>query len=332
MAYVPPPPPKRQAIRSIPNDETGIEIIFQDADAMDPALNKPPNEEGRHLRHEVLPTHIHFIVRLKTVTVDGPTPAAMRSKVQTVKTFSQMESLTIARYSLRLNDVIGLRKLPDKAIWRLMAYGQKPDFVEDPDGSVEVVPTFVVHVPSHLNPGYQDRQIEFNPRSGSWLHHPHDHTLNTADGSITRPRVIVPLHLARDHPAKGHSTRHPGPHPRPPPHLSPREKGPREQVASVESAESHVAFITEAASSDAFHHRSWTDGWLPFSMHDQTARQAAVSAARRQASSGTEGWRTLFRKERQAEGEPKLVVDHRLIHEAEDELLGTTALKTAMSY
>ena len=76
--------------------------------------------------------------------------------------------------------------------------------------------------------------------------------------------------------------------------------------------------------------REWTDGWLPFPLHDESVHQSAVIAARRTMSAHDEegeegGWRKLLRKENGYSGDSTLRVDKRLLleHGRELELSGT---------
>ena len=122
----------------------------------------------------------------------------------------------VGRYTLCLNDVIGLRYHPDMAIWRMVEARNLGGRRADGAGSgaaatavvataassseagpapspenhggwrrgssasaleSDVVPTLIIHVPSHLNPGYQDATVEFCPKTMSWYmprpHSPH---------------------------------------------------------------------------------------------------------------------------------------------------------------
>ena len=113
--------------------------------------------------------------------------ALVRVPVAQVETHSETGTLTVARKTLRLSEVIGLQSHPGKWL-----------------RGEEVAPTLVIHVPSSLNAGYMNARVEFGPKTMSWLHRP-----SAAGVRGGRPRVIVPLHLERDHPARAHSTRKP---------------------------------------------------------------------------------------------------------------------------
>jgi hypothetical protein len=77
LAPPPPKPPPAKRVRAMLADETGVEILFRDMDAMNPALNTPPNESVRRKRDATLPTHLHFIVAVKTWRMGTTLPAAI---------------------------------------------------------------------------------------------------------------------------------------------------------------------------------------------------------------------------------------------------------------
>ena len=260
------------------NDDTGVEIVFQDANASDPALNRPPaGGEATYMRQQVIPQRLHFIIHVKTWSMGTVLPTEVRDKVLTVKTRSEMDSLYIGRHTLRLNDVIGLHTHPDKAIWSLTTDVKRRHSLDSLDASADVLPaaadpneqaererrmleyqvrqrailpTLVVHVPSNLNPGYQDAMIEFGPKTMSWLHRP----VEAADSTDARPRVIVPLHLKRDHPALAH-------------HSKRKPEVPRAQTARQPSASAAVRKSSKV----------WSEGWLPFPYHNSSSREKAGS-------------------------------------------------------
>ena len=204
------------------------------------------------MRDTAIPSHLNFIVHVKHWRMGTSLPAEHRDKVQTIQTQSEQGSLRIGRYNLRLNHVIGLQRHPDATIWRLAASSlaaSGPDAAVDGgqlrafasgNRQIQRMPTLVVHVPSSLNPGYQDASIEFGPATMSWLHKP-----VPAAPSVERARVVVPLHLARDHPARGFSKRRP----------------------IIPSRVPAVA--AERWGRRSLRGSKWTDGWLPFPLHNR---------------------------------------------------------------
>ena len=313
-----PKPPPKPRMRKLPNDDTGVEIIFQDASAMDPGSNTQPHDANRTYRSAAIPPNLSFIVHLKTWRMATSLSADVRSKVQVITTLHELDSLTVARYSLRLNDVIGLRTHPVSAVVRKLTAGRSGSY-PGANHATEVLPTLVVHVPSQLNPGYLDAMIEFSPKTASSQHRPQD---KPEDREAARPRIIVPLHLARDHPAKVLSVRNPGPKKL----LARLAQMPARGTENEDSPRRTDGIPIEqraagaAAELDTARARSWTQGWLPFPLHDQSVEQSAA-AAQRQArmlkdQDGVRGgWRRFLRKDNGEGGEPVSSVDERPILE-----------------
>ena len=244
-------------------------------------MNTPPaGGEATYTRQQVIPQRLHFIIHVKTWSMGTVLPAEVRDKVLTIKTWSETGSLYVGRHTLRLHDVIGLHTHPDKAIWSLTTHAKRRHSLDSADACADalpnesadpiehaererrmleyqtqqraILPTLVVHVPSNLNPGYQDAMIEFGPKTMSWLH---KCPVRAADGGAdTRPRVVVPLHLKRDHPA-----------------LAQRSKRKPEVPRGLQAAR-------QLSASEAVRKSSkWSEGWLPFPYHNSSSREKAGS-------------------------------------------------------
>lgn len=143
-----------------------------------------------------LPEEIHFFIKVKSWRTLVAQPIAMRAKVHSVRCKPQSgtgsttagRASTMARVTLYPEDIIGHCLHADRSMtpFHLGGPGAVP-------GRAAVLPTFVVHVSSRLNPGFVDTSIAFAPNTTSWLFRP--------DGS-TRPRwnerpcVVVPMHRA----------------------------------------------------------------------------------------------------------------------------------------
>ena len=318
-AAKPPPLPPKPRIRKIPNDDTGVEILFQDANASDPGSNGAPKHASRTYRSAAIPQFIKFVIHVKTWSMGATLPPEVRAKVQAVKTCNELDSLTVGRHALRLHDVIGLMAHPNKSALSNLTAGFSGAY---PDGAQasQVMPTLVVHVPSALNPGYLDSTIEFGPKSMSALHRPQD---KPEDARAARPRVIVPLHLSRDHPAKAHSTRNPGPKKLLERIYNMPSRGAdfnKRDPMPIEKRIANAANGVEGA-------RPWSHGWLPFAQHAESATQAAAIAGRRGgetlAADGVKGgWRRFLRKDNGEGGKPSLSVDARRVHEPTGEIGG----------
>ena len=152
-----------------------VEITFRDMD-LATAKNAPPK---RHVVHQPVNTsgvaqRIRFIVHLQSH--DFATPLALTSSDQTetrkgafmhsAMIYHEDGSLVVARQRVNLEDVIGVRLHPDKHALMQRAFSRvRTPRVSGggfhPKGSARVSlgrgpePTFVVHVPAKLNPGYQ---------------------------------------------------------------------------------------------------------------------------------------------------------------------------------
>ena len=89
----------------------------------------------------------------------------------------------LARVTLYPHDVIGYRINADKSVTPILLG----------DEACAVLPTFVVHAPSKLNPLFLDAAVAFAPNTMSWLYRPHG---SPRPRWAERPRVFVPLHPA----------------------------------------------------------------------------------------------------------------------------------------
>ena len=232
----------------------GIEILFRDMGAYEPASNAPTSDLLRQYRRaQLLPKQLSFLVHTKSWS--GAT-----TSIQTVNVRCERHSAVIARATLRLEDVLGS---PWCSATTQHACG--------PPRSTPL-PTMIVRVAHSSNPHFLDASVTFSPevyeRRSSWLHQPMAFESERRDGGREAPRIIVPLHLLRNNSSLPlyHS-----------PHRLPRA-GKKATAAAVPNAGSGFRRTGEPEHG-AFHHRSRThsDAHQPRAAH--TAHHAPSAAA-----------------------------------------------------
>ena len=215
----------------------GIEILFRDMGAYEPASNAPTSDLLRQYRRaQLLPKQLSFLLHTKSWS--GAT-TSIQTVIQTVNVRCERHSAVIARATLRLEDVLGS---PWCSATTQHACG--------PPRSTPL-PTMIVRVAHSSNPHFLDASVTFSPevyeRRSSWLHQPMAFESERRDGGREAPRIIVPLHLLRNDSSLPlyHS-----------PHRLPRA-GTKATAAAVPNSGSGLRRTDEPAHG-ASHHRSRT--------------------------------------------------------------------------
>ena len=187
----------------------GIDILFRlvadteacsawtSASASPPSASASPRAATPHgsPRHRAPPPRLlRFVVHVKSwrsSLAAGSRPAEMRARVHTVarRTVPDGDGGLIARATLYPEDIVAYHHHPDRSV--------TPVRLSMPARSV--LPTFVVHVPSRLNPDLRDASIAFAPNTMSWLYRPRG---ASRPRELERPRINVPCYSLRSRHAR----------------------------------------------------------------------------------------------------------------------------------